>query len=219
MSDQSFTPALGWLGSVGIYDRAIRLLTREQVWRAALLRQVAPQAGELILDVGCGTGTFAIMLKRLCPAARVVALDPDSDVLRIASRKGMEAGVSIEWRQGFATDAEALGATADKAVSSLVFHQVPMAGKRAGIAAMFAAVRQGGEVHIADYASQSSFMRAMFRLTVQQIDGVADTQPNADGALEAILSNQSGAPVGPTRAIPTPTGAISLFKVQKPGSL
>ena len=219
MSDQSFTPALGRLGSLGIYDRAIHLLTREQVWRAALLRQVAPRAGELILDVGCGTGTFAIMLKRLCPAARIVALDPDSDVLRIASRKGMEAGVSIEWRQGFATDAEALGATADKAVSSLVFHQVPMAGKRAGIAAMFAAVRQGGEVHIADYASQRGIMRALFRLTVQQIDGLADTQPNADGALEAILGDQCGAPVEATRVISTSTGAISLFKVQKARSL
>ena len=80
---------------------------------------------------------------------------------------------------------------------------------------MFAAVRQGGEVHIPDYASQRGIMRALFRLTVQQIDGLADTQPNAEGALEAILSNQSGAPVGPTRVIPTPTGAISLFKVQK----
>lgn len=219
MSDQSFTPALGRLGSVGFYDRAIRLLTRELVWRAALLRLVSPQAGELILDVGCGTGTFAIMLKRLCPAARIVALDPDPDVLRIAARKGMEAGVSIEWRQGYASDAEALGAAADKAVSSLVFHQVPMAGKRDGIAAMFAAVRQGGEVHIADYASQRGIMRALFRLTVQQIDGLADTQPNADGALEAILSDRSGAPVEATRVIPTPTGAISLFKVQRPASL
>lgn len=215
MTDQPFTPALGRLGSLGIYDRAIRLLTREQLWRAALLRQVEPQAGELILDIGCGTGTVAIMLKRLCPAARIVALDPDPDVLKIASRKGMEAGVSIEWRQGFASDAAALGATADKAVSSLVFHQVPTDGKRAGIAAMFAAVRQGGEVHIADYASQRGIRRALFRLTVHQIVGFADTRPNADGALEAILTNQSGAPVGPTRVIPTPTGAISLFKVQK----
>ncbi len=217
MTEQSFTPALGRLG-VGTYDRAIRLLTREQVWRAALLRQVAPQAGELILDVGCGTGTFAIMLKRLCPGARIVALDPDPAVLKIASRKAIDVGVTIDWRLGFASDAAALGATADKAVSTLVFHQVPMAGKRAGIAAMFAAVRQGGEVHIADYAFQRGFMRAMFRLTVQQIDGLADTQPNADGALEAILGDQSGEPVEPAQVIPTPTGAISLFKVQKPAS-
>lgn len=218
MSDRSFTPALGRLGSVRTYDRAIRLLTREQVWRAALSRQVAPQAGELILDVGCGTGTFAIMLKRLCPAARIMALDPDPDVLKIASRKAMQAGVSIEWHQAFASDAEAIGVTADKAVSSLLFHQVPMAEKRAGIAAMFAALRPGGEVHIADYATQRGLMGALFRLTVQQIDGLAETQPNADGALEAILNDLSGAPIGPTRVIPTPTGAISLFKVKKPGS-
>ena len=55
----------------------------------------------------------------------------------------------------------------------------------------------------------------MNRLTVQQIDGLADTQPNADGALEAILGDQCGAPVEATRVISTSTGAISLFKVQK----
>jgi len=219
VSDQSFTPALGRLGSVGFYDRAIRLLTREKVWRAALLRQVAPEAGEIILDVGCGTGTFAIMLKRLCPGARIVALDPDPGVLKIASRKGTEAGVVIDWRQGFASDAEALGGTVDKVVSSLVFHQVPVTGKGEGIAAMFAAVRPGGEVHIADYASQRGIMRALFRLTVQQIDGLVDTQPNADGAIEAILSDRSGTPIEATRVIPTPTGAISLFKAEQTASV
>lgn len=206
MSNQAFTPALGRLDSLSTYDRAIRLLTREKLWRSALWRQVAPKAGELTLDVGCGTGTFAIILKRECPIARIMAFDPDPDVLEIAERKATEAGVAIEWRQGFASDAHAPGKKADKAVWSLVFHQVPMAGKRAGVAAMFGAVQQGGEVHIADYASQRGIMRALFRqralfrLTVRQIDGLADTQPNADGALEEILDDQPGTPVNATRS-------------------
>lgn len=215
MNEPSFTPALGRLGFLGSYDWAIRLLTRERTWRAAFLRQVAPNPGEMILDVGCGTGTLAIMLKRLCPGCHVIGLDPDPEVVRIAARKAARAGVSVEWRNGFATDASAFNAAADKAVSSLVFHQVPMAGKRAGIAGMFDAVRPGGEVHIADYASQRGLMSILYRLTVQQIDGMADTQPNAEGVLEVTLSDQSGFPVQATRVIRTPTGAISLFKVQK----
>lgn len=216
MTDTDFTPALGRAGLTRGYDHAIRLLTREQTWRQAMLRQVGPKAGETILDVGCGTGTFAIMLKRAAPDARIVGLDPDRQVLAMAAEKAERAGVAIEWRQGFAHDAATVVGRVDKAVSSLVFHQVPLDGKREGVAAMFAAARPGGEVHIADYARQRSrLMRSLFRSTVQMIDGVADTQPNADGALEAILASHDASAAVPIVVIPTFTGAISLFRGSK----
>lgn len=212
----SFTPALGRPGLTRLYDLAIRLLTRERTWRSALLRQLAPKEGESVLDVGCGTGSFAIMLKRAVPKARVVGLDPDPAVLAIAATKARAAGVEIEWREGYADDAADLGGGFDKAVSSLVFHQVPLAGKREGIAAMFQAVRPGGQVHIADYALQrNKFMRALFRVTVQLVDGAADTQPNADGMIETILSDLTGEETPAEHIIWTPTGAISLFQATR----
>jgi len=45
---------------------------------------------------------------------------------------------------------------------------------------------------------------------------LADTQPNADGALESILSDYDEAAVAPQAVVPTATGAISLFKAIKP---
>lgn len=214
MTEMAFTPALGRKGLSGAYDLAIRLLTRERLWRRALLEQVNPRAGDAIVDVGCGTGTFAIMLKQAAPGARIVGLDPDPDILAIAAAKAEAAGVEIEWRQGFANEAADLGTLFDKAVSSLVFHQVPLPMKRAGISAMVAAVGPGGEVHIADYARQSSgLMRRLFRMTVQRVDGLTDTQPNADGALEAIIAELDPPAARPSLIFPTPTGAISLFRL------
>ncbi|MBU2033699.1 MAG: methyltransferase domain-containing protein, partial [Alphaproteobacteria bacterium] len=81
MHPTNFTPALGWPQLTGAYDLAIRLLTREKTWRSALLDQLAPSGDDVILDVGCGTGTFALLVKEAVPNARVVGLDPDPAVL------------------------------------------------------------------------------------------------------------------------------------------
>lgn len=217
MEEPRFTPALGRAGLTGLYDLAVRLLTRERTWRTALLAQLAPRDGETILDIGCGTGSFAIMVKQAAPGARVIGLDPDGQVLQRAAVKAERAGVAIEWRQGFARDAAAVPGAIDKAVSSLVFHQTPLSEKRAGLAAMLAAVARGGEIHVADYARQpDKTMRRLFGLTVQRLDGKKDTQPNAGGALETILADLAGRAITPEAVVRTPTGAISLFRLTKP---
>ena len=213
MTEIAFTPALGRPGLNRAYDLAIRLLTRERAWRTELLDQVGPRDGDSIIDVGCGTGSFAIMLKRAAPQARIVGLDPDPSILAIAAAKAEASGVEIEWRQGFAHEAADQGEVFDKTVSSLMFHQVPIAEKRAGIFAMAAAVRAGGEIHIADYARQpSGMMRQLFGL-VQRVDGYEDTQPNADGILESLIAEIDAKAGRATRIIYTPTGAISLFQL------
>lgn len=213
LADGAFTPALG-RGETADYDRTIRFWTREEAWRPAFARQIAPNAGETILDVGCGTGTLAIMLKRMAPQAHIIGVDPDPEALAIAKAKADAAGLEIQWLQGFARDAAALvgPARADKVVSSLVFHQTPPAEKSAGVAALFKAARAGGEVHIADYARQAGGMRLLFKI-IEHMDGAANTRPNARGALEQLLAGESAAPVEPLRRVHTPTGTISLFKV------
>ena len=156
------------------------------------------------------------MTKCTTPGARVIGLDPDTQVLEQAAAKAKRAGVTIEWQQGYAHQAASIVNHVDKAVSSLVFHQTPLAEKRAGLAAMVAAVPVGGEIHIADYARQpDQMMRRLFRTTVQRLDGFANTQPNADGALESILSELAGRPITPETVFRTPTGAISLFKLTR----
>lgn len=216
MREAEFTPALGHSALTPLYDAAIRLLTRERLWREALVDQINPKDGDTILDVGCGTGSLAILLKRRAPQARVVGLDPDPEVLATAANKAKWAKVDIEWRRGFAHDADSFGEF-DQIVSTLVFHQVPPAEKLAGIRAMFSAVRPGGFVHIADYCRQPDWlMRQLFRI-IQAVDGKPNTQANADGAIEENLAIFSREQTRPERIIRTPTGAISLFRVRKGG--
>lgn len=213
----SFTPALGHAALSGLYDPAIAVLTRERVWRARLLDRVAPKPGETIIDLGCGTGSFAVCLAQRAPGARVIDLDPDRDILRRAQAKAEAAGQDIRFVEGFARDVAALlgDGVADTVVSSLVFHQLPMEEKRLGLAASLRALKPGGTLHIADYGRQAGAMRTLFRI-VQSLDGYETTQPNADGVLPSLIAEAGFAHVREIGALATLTGSISFYRAARP---
>lgn len=162
-------------------------------------------------------GQFGAPTKRAEPLAHITGIDPDRQVLDRARAKTQQAAIDIDFAQGFAHDAAVIakgGAT--KAVSSLVFHQVPLDEKRAGLAAMYASLEPGGELHVADYGLQRTpLMRALFK-QVQQLDGFENTTPNARGILLELIGEVGFLDVEERQVIPTPTGSISLYFGRKP---
>jgi trans-aconitate methyltransferase len=54
-----------------------------------LIERLAPQAGELILDVGCGDGTLTAEIA--ASGARVIGIDSSADMLAAARRRGLDA--------------------------------------------------------------------------------------------------------------------------------
>jgi SAM-dependent methyltransferase len=205
-----------WLTTA--YDVAIRTLTRERRWRRALLHQIAPQPKDRIADIGCGTGSQAILLKRECPLASVYALDPNPDLLVRAEAKAARKGAGVHFMHVMPDEIGIRLASIrpGKIVSSLAFHQVPMEGKRRLIDAMFESLPSGGQIHIADYGWQrTSAMRIGFRM-VQSLDGGTNTQPHADGCIPVLLEQGRFVRVVETAVIPTVTGSISLYRGVKP---
>jgi len=100
-SRRDFVPAAP---SLRLYDVLVALLTRESRWRPALLRQIDPQDGEAIADIGCGTGTLLSLIARAAPSATLVGIDPDRAILERARRKLAKAGGRAELRMGYARD-------------------------------------------------------------------------------------------------------------------
>lgn len=214
-SNLTYTPAAGHHWLTPLYDFGVAALTRERRWRNALVAQVRPRAGEVIVDIGCGTGSLLVRLGNAAPSARLIGIDPDPAVVARARKKVAAAGVTAELHIGFARQAAELlaGPPPTKVVSSLVFHQVPMKEKVAALAAIHAALGAGGEVHVADYGLQRTpLMRGLFRAIIQNLDGHANTQPNADGILPELMHTAGFRGVEETLVIPTLSGSISLYR-------
>ncbi|MFF2117149.1 class I SAM-dependent methyltransferase [Kitasatospora sp. NPDC058184] len=212
----TFTPAAGRL-ALGLYDPIVSL-TRERLWRSLLAMHAAPRPGDVIVDVGCGTGSFAVLLGRAEPQATVVGVDPDPAVLRLARRKAAAAGIEPDFRTGMGdTVDEVVGAgTADTVVSSLVLHQCPLPMKQAVLAAMHRTLRPGGKLVIADYGRQrTAAMRLAFRI-VQFADGKEDTQPNADGILPRLIAEAGFEGVREVDTVATVTGSMSFYTARRP---
>lgn len=216
MSEQAFTPATGRFGTTQFYDPVVAL-TRERLWRSLAAMYVAPRPGDVIADVGCGTGSLAVLLSRVEPRANLVGLDPDREILAVARDKADAAGVTVDWRVSMG-DAlmDALGAqSVNTAVSSLVLHQCSLPMKRAILASIHEVLKPGGKLVIADFGLQrTALMRMAFRI-VQFADGKQDTQPNADGVLPKLLSECGFSDVRETEVVPTVSGSISIYVALK----
>lgn len=211
----AYTPAAGHHWLTPLYDLGVAALTREARWRAALVKQLDPEESDTIADIGCGTGSLLLRIGRAAPSARLIGIDPDPAVMARAQARFAVAGLSVDLHAGFARQAAELvvGKRPTKIVSSLVFHQVPMEEKEAAFASIFQALGSGGELHIADYGLQRTrLMRTLFRSIIQNLDGRANTEPNARGVLPALMAAAGFRNVEETDVIATPSGSISLYR-------
>jgi ubiquinone/menaquinone biosynthesis C-methylase UbiE/catechol 2,3-dioxygenase-like lactoylglutathione lyase family enzyme len=107
------------------YDRGRRLLPEaEDVWARSLDGLVAP--GDRVVDVGAGTGRFAVLFARRL-GCRVVAVEPSAE-MRAAGGGTRDAGVS--WAAGAAEVLPLRTGAADLVWMSCIVHYVDLA--RAG---------------------------------------------------------------------------------------
>ncbi|MCV7377241.1 hypothetical protein BST11_21505 [Mycobacterium alsense] len=208
---KDFVPAAPQLWT---YDALAYLLTGTRRWRPALLAQVAPAVGDVIADVGCGTGTQLRLIARACPSATLIGIDPDAAIRGRARAKLAGVTPPVELLAGYARDTAGLlrGRGVTKVLSSLVFHQVPLEEKRAGLAAIHVGLNPGGSLHVADYGLQrTTKMRKRFRI-VQKGDGFDNTEPNALGVLPELMAEVGFDEVEETHVFETISGSISIYR-------
>ena len=98
---RTYLPAAGHDWLLPLYDPVVKLLGSESAHRQ-LLEQAGIRPGHRVLEIGCGTGNLALLVKRLQPGAEVVGLDPDPKALARARRKAEREVLSVQLDRRFA---------------------------------------------------------------------------------------------------------------------
>jgi ubiquinone/menaquinone biosynthesis C-methylase UbiE len=141
------------------YDLLVWLVTlgRERAFRERVLRLAAVQAGESVLDVGCGTGTLAIAAARHVGATgRVVGVDASPDMIARARRKAAKAGVHAIFEEAIAEALPFRDAQFDVVLATMMLHHLPRNPRRQCVAEMRRVLKPDGRMLAVDFGKPPS---------------------------------------------------------------
>lgn len=121
-------------------------------WRDRIVHQIAPCARDTVLDVGCGAGELAVMLKLDSPGAKIFGFDTRPGLLDLAERRAYAADARVNFVHATFDDVEdkLAAQTPTQIVCSRVLGHLTVHRRRTLLAAIFAALPRGGVLHLAD---------------------------------------------------------------------
>jgi ubiquinone/menaquinone biosynthesis C-methylase UbiE len=208
-----YIPALGHDLLTPLYDPLIRWFMREAVFKRRLIEQAEIGEGNYVLDLGCGTGTLAILIKQARPRAEVVGLDGDAKVLGIARAKAAKAGVELLLDQGMAYQLPYLDDAFDRVLSSLMLHHLSTENKRRTFSEVFRVLHQGGEFHVVDFGPPRTLYSRLAAHIAARSEEVA---VNIKGLLPEMFRVAGFEQVEETGQFMTIAGALSFYSARKP---
>lgn len=213
-----YIPALRLRALTRFYDPVIRFTTREGAFKRRLLDQAGIRSGDRVLDLGCGTGTLALLIDQVEPGVQVSGLDADPEMLARARAKAAASGADIRFDEGLANDLPYEDETFDAVVSTLFFHHLKPPVKTQTASEIARVLRPGGELHVADWGRPSDPLMGALSLSIRLLDGFEPTRDNLSGALPAIFEGAGLAGAAQTGRLRTAFGTMALYRAERPGT-
>ena len=153
MSDmnEEYIPALSYRFLTPFYDFIQKYIVRDVRYKSLLIEQANIQPGQHVLDLGCGTGTLAILAKLAQPGADVVGLDADPDMLKVAKYKSAQMQVPVKFDVGFTNKLPYPDESFDRVLSSIMIHHLKTPDKIQTAQEVYRVLKPGGQLHIIDF--------------------------------------------------------------------
>jgi ubiquinone/menaquinone biosynthesis C-methylase UbiE len=137
-----------------------------------------------VMDLGCGTGTLAIMAKRAQPNAELVGLDADPEMLKMAYTKKDQENLDVKFDVGFTNDLPYPDASFDRVLSSIMIHHLKTPDKEKTAREIYRVLKPGGQLHVIDFGKPSTFYGKLLGPFLHKFEEAND---NIDGKLPIIF--------------------------------
>lgn len=158
-----YLPGMGLSFLLPLYDPVTRMMGMGAVHRR-LAEQAELDSAQRVLEIGCGTGNLALLIKQRSPHLDVVGLDPDAKALARAARKAGRAGVDLRLDRGFADELPYPEGSFDRVLSALMFHHLEAASRPATLREVRRVLRPGGSLHLVDFGGDSDHLKGLARM-------------------------------------------------------
>ncbi len=208
-----YIPALSHATLTPLYDTVQRWLFRESVFKGRVADQADVRDGMRVLDLGCGTATLTLRIKKQNPGAEVVGLDADEDALAIAKAKASRAGLQIAFDRAMAWSMPYPDGSFDRVVSSLMFHHLARENKLKAMREVLRVLRPAGVIVLADLGRPHNALMAAISLLSRRMEEAAD---NVKGLLPRMLLESGFADVEETTRLAMVYGTLSIYRAARP---
>src|SRR5262245_5903966 len=117
-----------------------------------MLRLSRIAEGESVLDVGCGTGTLAILAKqRVGAAGSVSGIDPSPEMIARATRKAQRRGADVAFQTATAQALPFPDGRFDLVLSTLMLHHLARSARAECLAEIRRVLVPGGRLLVVDF--------------------------------------------------------------------
>ena len=209
---QEYIPALRVRALTPFYDLVQRWLVHDVPYKRILIEQAAIQPEHRVMDLGCGTGTLAIMAKQAQPAAAVFGLDADPQMLKVAVDKAALQETQVQFDEGMTVRLPYPDESLDRVLSSLMIHHLETADKERTAREIYRVLKPGGQLHVLDFCQPYTLYGKLLKPFLHEFEEVND---NVDGRLPGIFE-QAGLKIQVTGHYWTFFGDLAFLHGEKP---
>ena len=210
-AERRYLPGMGrdWL--LPLYDPFTRVIGIESAHRR-LADEAELESADRVLEIGCGTGNLALLVKRMRPQLAVAGLDPDPKALARAARKARTAGLALKLDRGFADELTYPDGSFDRVLSSLMFHHLEADLRRPSLRQVLRVLRPGGSLHLMDFGGDSHHLHGLARLSRRS----RTLQDNWDDRIPTLMREAGFADAAETGHLTKRIGRLRYYRATRP---